>query len=72
MTSPTCPAAAFGCSCRKCVRPEPDLTALKNMNRATYTTAMLLIFLAIFLSALAAGFIHADRVQELVAAERRV
>lgn len=67
-----CPAAAFGCSCKNCVKPEPDLTALIRFNRAARSTAMLLIFLAAFLGVLAIGFVNADRVQEIVATERRV
>ncbi|MCZ4089361.1 hypothetical protein [Sinorhizobium psoraleae] len=72
MSRPTCPAAAFGCSCNRCAKPEPDLSAMKAFNRASYSTALFLIFLAAVLGVLAAGFWNADRVQEIVAHERNV
>lgn len=58
---PTCPAAAFGCSCGRCVKPEPDLTALKNMNRAYTSTATLLILLAVVLGVFAYGLIREEQ-----------
>ncbi|RVG22144.1 hypothetical protein CN233_32310 [Sinorhizobium meliloti] len=67
-----CPAAAFGCSCNRCVKPEPDLTALIRFNRATRTTAFLLILAAAVFGVLFGSLWNADRVQELVAHERNV
>ena len=72
MTSPTCPAAAFGCSCGRCVKPEPDLTAIKNLNRATYTTAMFLILLAVVLGVFAFGLWKTEQVHKSIYAERNV
>ena len=73
MPRATCPAAAFGCSCKECaVEPDDDLDALKQFNRASYSLAISLIFLAAVLGVLAAGFWNANRVQELVAHERNV
>ncbi|QPI24442.1 hypothetical protein I0J99_10790 [Sinorhizobium meliloti] len=68
-----CPASEFGCSCNRCaVDRDDDLAALKQFNRASYSLAMSLIFLAAVLGVLAAGFWNADRVQELVAHERNI
>ncbi|APG91111.1 hypothetical protein [Sinorhizobium americanum] len=67
-----CPAAAFGCSCNRCVKPEPDLTALKQFNRATYTTALFLIFLATFLGVLAVGFWKTEQVHLQIVKARSV
>ncbi|ASP63363.1 hypothetical protein [Sinorhizobium meliloti] len=68
-----CPASGFGCTCNRCaVDRDDDLEALKQFNRASYSLAMSLIFLAALLGVLAAGFWNAGRVQELVAHERNV
>jgi len=68
-----CPASEFGCACNRCaVDRDDDLEALKQFNRASYSLAMSLIFLAAVLGVLAAGFWNANRVQELVAHERNV
>lgn len=68
-----CPASEFGCTCKRCaVDRDDDLEALKQFNRASYSLAMSLIFLAAVLGVLAAGFWNANRVQELVAHERNV
>lgn len=73
MTRPTCPAAAFGCSCKQCaVEPDDDLEALKQFNRAAYTTALLVIFLAIVLGILAVGFWKTEQVHKAIVAERNV
>jgi hypothetical protein len=73
MTRATCPASEFGCTCNRCaVDRDDDLEALKQFNRASYSLAMSLIFLAAVLGVLAAGFWNANRVQELVAHERNV
>ncbi|AUX76372.1 hypothetical protein [Sinorhizobium fredii] len=63
------------CECGTCALPPArniDLDALKQSNRAYYTAAMFLIFLAAFCGVLAAGLWNANRVQELVAHERNV
>ncbi|MDX0139637.1 hypothetical protein GOC48_09925 [Sinorhizobium meliloti] len=68
-----CPASEFGCSFNRCaVDRDDDLEALKQFNRASYSLAMSLIFLAAVLGVLAAGFWNADRVQELVVHERNI
>ncbi|ASP50922.1 hypothetical protein [Sinorhizobium meliloti] len=60
MTRATCPAAAFGCSCNRCVKAEPDLTALIRFNRATYATATFLILLAVLLGLMAVGLLRIE------------
>ncbi|MGK9336034.1 hypothetical protein [Sinorhizobium meliloti] len=73
MTRPTCPASAFGCSCTQCaVEPSDDLEALKQFNRATYATAMCLIFLATVLGVLAVGLWKTEQVHKAIVAERNV
>ncbi|MDX0855928.1 hypothetical protein GOL78_15045 [Sinorhizobium medicae] len=73
MTRTTCPASEFGCTCNRCAADrDDDLEALKQFNRASYSLAISLIFLAAVLGVLAAGFWNANRVQELVAHERNV
>ncbi|MDW9905107.1 hypothetical protein GOA77_25080 [Sinorhizobium meliloti] len=68
-----CPASEFGCTCNRCaVDRDDDLEALKQFNRASYSLATSLIFLAAVFGVLAAGFWNANRVQELVAHERNV
>ncbi|MDX0541646.1 hypothetical protein GOC59_18860 [Sinorhizobium medicae] len=73
MTRTTCPASEFGCTCNRCAADrDDDLEALKQFNRASYSLAISLIFLAAVLGVLAAGFWNANRVQELVAHERNI
>jgi len=49
------------CECGSCPKPEEKtFDALKNLNRATYTTAMFLILLATVLGVIAAGFIREE------------
>ncbi|MDX0510657.1 hypothetical protein GOL87_26785 [Sinorhizobium medicae] len=71
MTRTTFPASEFGCTCNRCAFDrDDDLEALKQ--RASYSLAMSLIFLAAVLGVLTAGFWNANRVQEVVAHERNV
>ncbi|MDW9972054.1 hypothetical protein GOB98_18500 [Sinorhizobium meliloti] len=78
MTRPVsyaCDPAQRYCECGRCDLPPArniDLDGIKQFNRASYSLAMSLIFLAAVLGVLAAGFCNADRVQELVAHERNV
>jgi len=68
-----CPASEFGCTCNRCaVDRGDDLEALKQFNRATYTTAMCLIFLATVLGVLAVGFWKTEQVHKAIVAERNV
>jgi predicted negative regulator of RcsB-dependent stress response len=69
----TCPASEFGCTCNRCaVDPDDDLQALKQFNRATYTTALFLIFLAAVLGVLAVGLWRTEQVHKAIVAERNV
>ncbi|WP_151611939.1 hypothetical protein [Sinorhizobium alkalisoli] len=68
-----CPAAAFGCSCTRCaVDRDDDLEALKQFNRATYTTALLLIFLATVLGVIAVGAWKTEQVHRQIVKARSV
>ncbi|PDT55070.1 MULTISPECIES: hypothetical protein [Sinorhizobium] len=66
-----CPASEFGCTCDRCaVNRDDDLHALKQFNRATYTTALFLIFLATVLGVLAVGAWKTEQVHKAIVAER--
>ena len=55
-----CPASEFGCSCGRCVKPLPDLDALKHFNRATASFATALILVALIAAIFAVGLVNAD------------
>lgn len=62
------------CECPEGLPPvrEINLDGLIKANREIRAAALFAIFLAIFLSVVVGAFVHADRVQEIVAHERRV
>lgn len=78
MTRPiqyACDPANRYCECQSCELPPVrhiDLDGLIKANREIRAAALFAIFLAIFLSVVVGAFVHADRVQEIVAHERRV
>lgn len=55
-----CPAAEFGCSCGRCVKPLPDLDALKHFNRATASFATALILVALIAAIFAVGLVNEE------------
>lgn len=68
-----CPASEFGCSCNRCAyEPDDDLEALKQFNRASYTTSMFLILLAVVLGVFAFGLWNTEQVHKSIVAQRNV
>lgn len=68
-----CPASEFGCSCNRCAyEPDDDLEALKQFNRASYTTSMFLILLAVVLGVFAVGLLKTEQSLKRTAIARAV
>lgn len=68
-----CPASEFGCTCNRCaVDHDDDFEAIKQFNRATFTTSMLLILWAVVFGVFAYGLWRTEQVHKAIVADRSV